>query len=135
MLERLKRRLELAGNDRDALLGDLLEEAEQYILGYTGRRVLPLALEGAVLYLSCGATMEQIRPIADQTADQGGLVRMLVPLVVAVGVVGQALYVLPLTRDLSDFVTLLASVLQVACHACFVRFLFQCRKVVAPVAR
>ena len=29
MLERLKRRLELAGNDRDALLGDLLEEAEQ----------------------------------------------------------------------------------------------------------
>ena len=49
MLERLKRRLELAGNDRDALLGDLLEEAEQYILGYTGRRVLPLALEGAVI--------------------------------------------------------------------------------------
>ena len=35
--------------DRDALLGDLLEEAEQYILGYTGRRVLPLALEGAVI--------------------------------------------------------------------------------------
>ncbi|OUQ26723.1 hypothetical protein B5E80_00010 [Flavonifractor sp. An135] len=97
--------------------------------------VLALALEGAVLYLSCGATMEQIRPIADQTADQGGLVRMLVPLVVAVGVVGQALYVLPLTRGVSDFVTLLASVLQVACHACFVRFLFQCRKVVAPVAR
>ena len=32
MLERLKRRLELAGNDRDELLGDLLEEAEQYIL-------------------------------------------------------------------------------------------------------
>ena len=49
MLERLKRRLELAGNDRDALLGDLLEEAEQYILGYTGRRVLPMALEGAVI--------------------------------------------------------------------------------------
>ena len=33
MLERLKRRLELVGNDRDELLGDLLEEAEQYILG------------------------------------------------------------------------------------------------------
>ena len=49
MLERLKRRLELAGNDRDELLGDLLEEAEQYILGYTGRRVLPMALEGAVI--------------------------------------------------------------------------------------
>ena len=47
MLERLKRRLELVGNDRDELLGDLLEEAEQYILGYTGRRVLPMALEGA----------------------------------------------------------------------------------------
>ena len=29
MLERLKRRLELVGNDRDELLGDLLEEAEQ----------------------------------------------------------------------------------------------------------
>lgn len=49
MLERLKRRLELTENDRDTLLGDLLEEAEQYILGYTGRRVLPLALEGAVI--------------------------------------------------------------------------------------
>ena len=49
MLERLKRRLELVGNDRDELLGDLLEEAEQYILGYTGRRVLPMALEGAVI--------------------------------------------------------------------------------------
>ena len=97
--------------------------------------VVALALEGVVLYLSCGATMEQIYPIAEQTAEQGSLVRMLVPLVVAVGVVGQALYVLPLTRDLSDFVTLLASVLQVAVHACFVRFLFQCRKVVAPVAR
>lgn len=48
MLERLKRRLELVGNDRDELLGDLLEEAEQYILGYTGRRVLPMALECAV---------------------------------------------------------------------------------------
>ena len=49
MLERLRRRLELTENDRDALLADLLEEAEQYILGYTGRRVLPLALEGAVI--------------------------------------------------------------------------------------
>ena len=47
MLERLKRRLELVENDRDELLGDLL--AEQYILGYTGRRVLPMALEGAVI--------------------------------------------------------------------------------------
>ena len=39
MLERLRRRLELTENDRDALLADLLEEAEQYILGYTGRWV------------------------------------------------------------------------------------------------
>lgn len=97
--------------------------------------VVTLLLENAVLYLSCGATMEMIRPIADQTAEQGSLVRMLVPVVVAVGVVGQALYLLPMTRDMSDFVTLLASVLQVACNACFVRFLYQCRKVVAPAAR
>ena len=38
-----------AAQSLDALLGDLLEEAEQYILGYTGRRVLPMALEGAVI--------------------------------------------------------------------------------------
>lgn len=97
--------------------------------------IVALVLESAVLYLSCGATMEMIRPIADQTAEQGGLVRMLVPVVVAVGVVGQLLYLIPLTQGISDFVTLLASVLQVACHACFVRFLYLCRKVAAPAAR
>lgn len=94
-----------------------------------------LALEAAVLYLCCGATMELLRPMADQTAEQGTLVRMLVPLVLAVGVAGQILYLIPVTRDMSDFVNLLGSVIQVACSAVFARFLFQCRKVVAAQAR
>ena len=93
-----------------------------------------LVLEELVVFFSCGATMELIRPIAEQTAEQGTLVRMLVPLVLVVGLVGQGLYLLPVAGGPSDFLTLLASVLQVACNACFVRFLYQCRKVVAPAA-
>lgn len=93
-----------------------------------------LVLEGLVVFFSCGATMELIRPIAEHTAEQGTLVRMLVPLVLAVGLVGQGLYLLPVPGGIPDFLTLLASVLQIACNACFVRFLYQCRKVVAPAA-
>ena len=55
MLERLKRRLELVGNDRDELLGDLLEEAEQYILGYTAAASFRLlGLEGAASHTEGG---------------------------------------------------------------------------------
>ena len=93
-----------------------------------------LVLEGLVVIFSCGATMELTRPIAEHTAEQGTLVRMLVPLVLAVGLVGQGLYLLPVPGGIPDFLTLLASVLQIACNACFVRFLYQCRKVVAPAA-
>ena len=93
-----------------------------------------LVLEGLVVFFSCGATMELIRPIAEHTAEQGTLVRMLVPLVLVVGLVGQGLYLLPVPGGIPDFLTLLASVLQIACNACFVRFLYQCRKVVAPAA-
>lgn len=96
--------------------------------------MVALVLEELIVFFSCGATMELIRPIAEQTAEQGTLVRMLVPLVLVVGLVGQGLYLLPVSGGLPDFLTLLASVLQVACNACFVRFLYQCRKVVAPAA-
>ena len=49
MLALLRRRLGLTPGEKDALLEDLLRESEQFILGYTGRRTLPAALEGAVI--------------------------------------------------------------------------------------
>lgn len=50
MLEKLRRRIPDARDD--ALLNDLLEEAAQFILGYTGREALPEALQGAQLALA-----------------------------------------------------------------------------------
>ena len=51
-LEALRLRLEISNEEQDTLLTALLEDAEQYALGYTGRSVLPAALEGAVLELA-----------------------------------------------------------------------------------
>ena len=48
-LEKLKRRLNVTDTDRDALLGDLLEDAEAFVLGYTGRKRLPDELKGVVV--------------------------------------------------------------------------------------
>ena len=47
-LEALRLRLEISNEEQDTLLTALLEDAEQYALGYTGRS----ALEGAVLELA-----------------------------------------------------------------------------------
>lgn len=48
-LEELRLRLEISNEEQDTLLTALLEDAEQYALGYTGRSVLPAALELAIL--------------------------------------------------------------------------------------
>ena len=48
-LEKLKRRLNVTDTDRDALLDDLLEDAEAFVLGYTGRKSLPDELKGVVV--------------------------------------------------------------------------------------
>lgn len=50
--EKLRRRLNAAAED-DELLKELLEDAESYVLAYTGREVLPLVLEGIVLEMAC----------------------------------------------------------------------------------
>lgn len=42
----------ISNEEQDTLLTALLEDAEQYALGYTGRSVLPAALEGAALELA-----------------------------------------------------------------------------------
>ena len=43
-LEELRLRLEISNEEQDTLLTALLEDAEQYALGYTGRSVLELAI-------------------------------------------------------------------------------------------
>lgn len=55
MLDRLKRRLNLAATDKDALLNDLLEDARQFVLSYTGRQALPDALCGVVVEIAAGS--------------------------------------------------------------------------------
>lgn len=47
----LKRRLSLTA-EQDALLGDLLSDAEMYVVAYTGRAAVPAALEGTVVELA-----------------------------------------------------------------------------------
>lgn len=51
--DKVKRRLNLKTTDQDELLRDLLEDAEQFVLSYTGRKVLPDALGGAVIEIAC----------------------------------------------------------------------------------
>jgi len=55
MLDRLKRRLALPDPDRDELLDDLLEDAENMVRGYTGRPKRPLPLDGVVIELAAGS--------------------------------------------------------------------------------
>ncbi len=51
-LDKLKRRLGLGDNSKDALLGDLLTDAEQYVIAYTGRASVPAVLNGVVVELA-----------------------------------------------------------------------------------
>lgn len=56
-LEKLKRRLAIPSENtnRDTLLNDLLEDAQQQILTYTGRATLPASLASAQVELAAGA--------------------------------------------------------------------------------
>lgn len=54
-LEKLKRRLNVTDTDRDALLGDLLEDAEAFVLGYTGRKIMLEELKGVVVELAAAS--------------------------------------------------------------------------------
>lgn len=47
----LKRRLSL-NDDQDALLGDLISDAELYVTAYTGRAAVPAPLEATVVELA-----------------------------------------------------------------------------------
>ena len=56
-LEKLKRRLAIPSDntERDDLLSDLLEDAQQQILTYTGRATLPASLASVQVELAAGA--------------------------------------------------------------------------------
>ena len=56
-LEKLKRRLAIpsVNTERDDLLSDLLEDAQQQILTYTGRATLPASLASVQVELAAGA--------------------------------------------------------------------------------
>lgn len=52
LLEKLKRRLNVTDTNRSALLNDLLEDAEAFVRGYTGRKAVPEELEGTVVEIA-----------------------------------------------------------------------------------
>jgi hypothetical protein len=54
-LERLKRRLGITSNDQDALLTDLITDAENYIVAYSGRARMPAPLASVVTELAAAA--------------------------------------------------------------------------------
>jgi hypothetical protein len=51
-LDKLKRRLRIADTEQDALLEDLLADAQAFAMGYTGRDPLPEAAGAAVIELA-----------------------------------------------------------------------------------
>ena len=55
IMERIKRRLTITSDDKDALLADLLEDAESYIKAYTGRARMPAMLAPVAVELAAGA--------------------------------------------------------------------------------
>lgn len=54
-LETLKRRLGTDDDAGDALFIDLLCDAENYVMGYTGRETVPECLNGTVIELAAAA--------------------------------------------------------------------------------
>ena len=54
-LEKLKRRLNVTDMDRDALLGDLLEDAEAFVLGCTGRKIMLEERKGVEVELAAAS--------------------------------------------------------------------------------
>lgn len=71
MLAKLKRRLGLAGSAQDALLGDLLTEAEQFVRAYTGiAGVLPAPV--AAVQIAWAATTYHRLGAEGQTGHSEG---------------------------------------------------------------
>jgi len=71
----LKRRLSLT-DEQEPLLGDLLSDAEMYVMAYTGRASLPAGLEGTVVEL---AAMQYARlGIQGESSHQEGSVSITV---------------------------------------------------------
>ena len=72
MLEKLKRRIPDAADE--ALLRDLLSDAEQYILAYTGRDEVPEALEGVQVALAAIA-YNRMGMEGESSHSEGGVSR------------------------------------------------------------
>jgi len=72
LLDKLKRRLKITGTDSDALLTDMIEDAENYVKGYTGRDAVPALCTPAVLDLAAGA-YNQLGLEGEKSHSEGGI--------------------------------------------------------------
>ncbi len=72
MLEKLKRRLGITGTDKDALLNDLIEDAETFVKGDTGRAEVPALCIPVVLYLAAGS-YNQLGLEGEKSHSEGGI--------------------------------------------------------------
>lgn len=71
-LETLKRRLGTGDDAGDELFVDLLCDAENYVLGYTGRSSVPECLNGVVIELAA-ISYNQLGMQGESTHSEGGL--------------------------------------------------------------
>ena len=69
-LDKLKRRLDVT--DKDALLCDLIEDAQTYLLAYTGRGSVPEGCEGCVVELAAIA-YTRMGMEGQQSHSEGGV--------------------------------------------------------------
>lgn len=72
LLEKLKRRLGIITTDKDALLTDLVEDAETYVKGYTGQAEVPALCIPVVIYLAAGA-YNQLGLEGEKSHSEGGV--------------------------------------------------------------
>lgn len=55
ILAKLKRRLRIEDTEQDALLNDLITDAQAFAVGYTGRDPLPEGADGAIVELAAAS--------------------------------------------------------------------------------
>ena len=72
MLERLKRRLSPTSDVNEGLLADLIDDAEAFVKGYTGRKTRPVDLDGVVVEIAA-ASYRQLGIEGESSHSEGGI--------------------------------------------------------------
>ena len=72
ILAKLKRRLRIEDTEQDALLSDLITDAQAFAMGYTGRDPLPAGADGVVAELAA-ISFNRLGLEGEQTHAEGSV--------------------------------------------------------------